>query len=70
MLHNLRYSGCYDPKFGAMGHNVKSGHYVWAKIVLLVEVFSKGLQIGPFSMTHYGEEVHIVYELELDLWFQ
>ncbi len=53
-----------------MGHNVKSGHYVWAKIVLLVEVFSKGLQIGPFSMTHYGEEVHIVYELELDLWFQ
>ncbi len=53
-----------------MGHNVKSGHYVQAKIVLLVEVFSKGLQIGPFSMTHYGRKVHIVYKLELDLWFQ
>lgn len=54
-----------------MGHIVKSGHYVRAKIVLLVEVFSNWrLQIGPFSMTHYGEEVHIVYELELDLWFQ
>jgi hypothetical protein len=36
--------------------------------VLLVEVFSKGLQIGPFSMTHYGRKVHIVYKLELDLF--
>jgi hypothetical protein len=43
-----------------MGHNVESDNYVQAKIVLLVDMLSKGLQIGPFSITDYGEGVRIV----------